>query len=509
MTPQAYGEREVPSVSVLLEMKNISKSFSNNKVLNGVQLSVEAGEVHALLGENGAGKSTLMKILGGIYSKDSGEIFINGEKVNIHDVISARDLGISIIHQELMMAQHLTIAENIFMGREMIKNGMVDLKEQEKRTQEFLDKYEMGLQADVRLNKLTIAKQQMIEIIKAVSFGAKIIVMDEPTSSLSDAEVEILYSMIRTLKKENVAIIYISHRLNELYEITDKTTIMRDGEYIGTVVTKETDKDKLISMMVGRDLSSYYIKNDHVKDEIVLEVKNLSDGERVKRASFDVKKGEILGVAGLVGAGRSETMECVFGITPKKEGTITYKGKEVSFRSPREAMAAGFGLVPEDRKKEGLFLQSGVRFNTTINVIPSFLRKLIWNRTKENEIVSEKIKDMHIKVTGPEQMVGKLSGGNQQKVLIGRWLCSTKEVLILDEPTRGVDVKTKAEIYALIDKLAESGLSIIMVSSELPELINMSDRVMVMSGGYTTGVLKRNELSQERIMQLATMEVTA
>lgn len=509
MTPQAYGEREVPSVSVLLEMKNISKSFSNNKVLNGVQLSVEAGEVHALLGENGAGKSTLMKILGGIYSKDSGEIFINGEKVNIHDVISARDLGISIIHQELMMAQHLTIAENIFMGREMIKNGMVDLKEQEKRTQVFLDKYEMGLQADVRLNKLTIAKQQMIEIIKAVSFGAKIIVMDEPTSSLSDAEVEILYSMIRTLKKENVAIIYISHRLNELYEITDKTTIMRDGEYIGTVVTKETDKDKLISMMVGRDLSSYYIKNDHVKDEVVLEVKNLSDGERVKRASFDVKKGEILGVAGLVGAGRSETMECVFGITPKKEGTITYKGKEVSFRSPREAMAAGFGLVPEDRKKEGLFLQSGVRFNTTINVIPSFLRKLIWNRTKENEIVSEKIKDMHIKVTGPEQTVGKLSGGNQQKVLIGRWLCSTKEVLILDEPTRGVDVKTKAEIYALIDKLAESGLSIIMVSSELPELINMSDRVMVMSGGYTTGVLNRNELSQERIMQLATMEVTA
>ncbi len=496
-------------MSVLLEMKNISKSFSANKVLNGVQLSVEAGEVHALLGENGAGKSTLMKILGGIYSKDSGEIFINGEKVNIHDVISARDLGISIIHQELMMAQHLTIAENIFMGREIMKNGMVDLKEQEKRTQVFLDKYEMGLQADVRLNKLTIAKQQMIEIIKAVSFGAKIIVMDEPTSSLSDAEVEILYSMIRTLKKENVAIIYISHRLNELYEITDKTTIMRDGEYIGTVVTKETDKDKLISMMVGRDLSSYYIKNDHVKDEVVLEVKNLSDGERVKRASFDVKKGEILGVAGLVGAGRSETMECVFGITPKKEGTITYKGKEVSFRNPREAMAAGFGLVPEDRKKEGLFLQSGVRFNTTINVIPSFLRKLIWNRTKENEIVNEKIEDMHIKVTGPEQTVGKLSGGNQQKVLIGRWLCSTKEVLILDEPTRGVDVKTKAEIYALIDKLAESGLSIIMVSSELPELINMSDRVMVMSGGYTTGVLNRDELSQERIMQLATMEVTA
>lgn len=312
----------------------------------------------------------------------------------------------------------------------------------------FLDKYEMGLKADVQLSKLTIAKQQMIEIIKAVSFGAKIIVMDEPTSSLSDAEVEILYDMIRTLKKENVAIIYISHRLNELYEITDRTTILRDGEYIGTVVTKETDRDKLIAMMVGRDLASYYTKNDHVQDEVVLEVKDLADGDRVKRASFDVKKGEILGVAGLVGAGRSETMECLFGITHKKSGTILYKGKEVAFKTPNEAMAAGFGLVPEDRKKEGLFLQSGVRFNTTINVIPRFLKKLVWNRAKEDEIVDQKIQDMHIKVTGPEQAVGKLSGGNQQKVLIGRWLCSTKEVLILDEPTRGVDVKTKAEIYA-------------------------------------------------------------
>lgn len=259
-------------MSVLLEMKDISKSFSDNKVLNNVKLSVEAGEVHALLGENGAGKSTLMKILGGIYSKDSGEIYINGEKADIHNVVSARDYGVSIIHQELMMAQHLTIAENIFMGREIMKSGMVDLREQERRTQTFLDKYQMGLKADVQLGRLTIAKQQMIEIIKAVSFGAKIIVMDEPTSSLSDAEVEILYDMIRTLKKENVAVIYISHRLNELYEITDRTTIMRDGEYIDTVVTRETDRDRLIAMMVGRDLDSYYTKNNHVKDEIVLKI---------------------------------------------------------------------------------------------------------------------------------------------------------------------------------------------------------------------------------------------
>lgn len=466
-------------MSSLLEMKNISKSFSGNKVLNNVDLCVEAGEVHALLGENGAGKSTLMKILGGIYTKDGGSIYIDGEEAQIHNVSDSRAKGVSIIHQELMLAQHLTIAENIFMGRE-IKNkaGMVNLKKQEQKAQEFLDRYEISLRANMRLDKLTIAKQQMVEIIRAVSFGARIIVMDEPTSSLSDAEVEILYEMIRVLKKQDVAVIYISHRLNELYDITDRITVLRDGEYVGTVVTKETERPQLISMMVGRDLSSYYTKTDNVVDEVVLKVTDLSDGNKVKNVNFDLKKGEILGIAGLVGAGRSETVECLFGLTPKKAGTIEFKGKEVSFKNPREAMAEGFGLVPEDRKQEV-------------------------------QIVSEKIDDMHIKVTGASQIVSKLSGGNQQKVLIARWLCCTESVLILDEPTRGVDVKTKAEIYALIDQLAKSGLSIIMVSSELPELINMSDRVMVMCNGYSTGILKRDELSQENIMTLATTEVSA
>lgn len=306
-----------------------------------------------------------------------------------------------------------------------------------------------------------------------------------------------------------MAVIYISHRLNELYDITDRITVLRDGESVGTVVTKETKRQQLISMMVGRDLSSYYTKTDNVVNETVLKVTDLSDGNKVKRVNFDLKKGEILGIAGLVGAGRSETVECLFGLTQKKAGTIEYKGKEVAFKNPREAMAQGFGFVPEDRKREGLFLQSDVRFNTTINIVERFLKKLLWNRQKENEIVSEKIDDMHIKVTGVSQIVSKLSGGNQQKVLIARWLCSTRTVLILDEPTRGVDVKTKAEIYALIDNLAKSGMSIIMVSSELPELINMSDRVMVMCNGYSTGILKRDELSQENIMTLATTEVGA
>lgn len=493
----------------LLEMKNIAKSFSGNKVLLNVNLQVEEGEVHALLGENGAGKSTLIKILGGIYTKDSGEIYINGKEVQIHNVSDSRANGISIIHQELMLAQHLTIAENVFMGREIRKNGLVDLKKQEAVTQEFLDKYHLELKASTRLDKLTIAKQQMVEIIRAVSFGAKIIVMDEPTSSLSETEVEILYGMIRTLKQEKVAVIYISHRLNELYDITDKTTVLRDGEFVGTVVTKETERAQLIAMMVGRDLSSYYTKTDNVVDEVVLKVTDLSDGNKVKRVSFDLKKGEILGISGLVGAGRSEVVECIFGLTHRKAGTVVFKGKEIHFRNPQEAMAEGFGLVPEDRKQEGLFLQSDVRFNTSINVTESFLKKLIWNRSVENALVEEKIEDMHIKVTGADQIVSRLSGGNQQKVLIGRWLCSTKSILILDEPTRGVDVKTKAEIYALIDNLAASGLSIIMVSSELPELINMSDRVMVMCNGYSTGILEKDELSQENIMTLATTEVSA
>ena len=497
-------------VSAVLEMKHIAKSFSGNKVLLDVDLTVEEGEVHALLGENGAGKSTLMKILGGIYTKDAGSILINGREVQIHNVADARDNGISIIHQELMLARHMTIAENVFMGREQKSaGGCVDLARQEAETQRVLDHYGIKLKADTRLDRLTIAQQQMVEIIRAVSFGSRIIVMDEPTSSLSDAEVDILYEMIRILKEQKVSIIYISHRLNELYDIADRTTVLRDGEHVGTVRMKETERAELIAMMVGRDLASYYTKNDNAKDEVVLEVKELSDGKMVKKVSFDLRKGEILGVSGLVGAGRSETVECLFGIRRKVRGTVRFKGREVDFRNPREAMANGFGMVPESRKEQGLFLQSGVRFNTTINVVPRFLKHFIWNRQAEDGIVEGKINDMHIRVTGPEQVVGKLSGGNQQKVLIGRWLCSTQSVLILDEPTRGVDVKTKSEIYALIDQLAASGMSIIMVSSELPEIINMSDRVLVMCNGYSTGILSRDELTQERIMTLATTEIGA
>lgn len=497
------------SETVLLQMKNIHKSFPGVKALQGVDLELRAGEVHALLGENGAGKSTLIKVLGGIYIAEEGEIFIDGQKVTIDGVNASHNNGISIIHQELVLVPHMTVAENIFLGREPSKGLWVSHETMEKEAQQLLDTYHMSIDAGTLVKDLTIAQQQMVEIIRAVSFGSRIIVMDEPTSSLSDAEVDILYEMIRILKEQKVSIIYISHRLNELYDIADRTTVLRDGEHVGTVRMKETERAELIAMMVGRDLASYYTKNDNAKDEVVLEVKELSDGKMVKKVSFDLRKGEILGVSGLVGAGRSETVECLFGIRRKVRGTVRFKGREVDFRNPREAMANGFGMVPESRKEQGLFLQSGVRFNTTINVVPRFLKHFIWNRQAEEGIVEGKINDMHIRVTGPEQVVGKLSGGNQQKVLIGRWLCSTQSVLILDEPTRGVDVKTKSEIYALIDQLAASGMSIIMVSSELPEIINMSDRVLVMCNGYSTGILNRDELTQERIMTLATTEIGA
>ena len=494
-------------MSTLLEMKSINKSFGSNRVLENVNVALLAGEVLALLGENGAGKSTLIKILGGIYAKDSGQIYVNDKEVEINSIADARKYGISIIHQELMLCENISIAENIFMGNEICNTrGIVSLKKQIEKTQGILDEYSLDMKADTVLKNLTIAQQQMIEIIRAISFGSKIIVMDEPTSSLSEKEVQILFNMIRRLKKDGVGIIYISHRMDELFEISDKIEVLRDGRDVGTFATKEVERAKLVTTMVGRELTQYYIKDNHPKDEVMLEVTGLSDGNMVKSASLNLKKGEILGVSGLVGAGRSETMECIFGLTKRTSGCVV-DGREVEFRKPSEAMAYGIGFVSEDRKNTGLFLQQDVQFNTTITILEQLFNRLRHFKTKEQDIVDKMIEDVQIKVTGRSQIVGSLSGGNQQKVLIGKWLLSASKILILDEPTRGVDVKTKAEIYSLINELAKKGLSIIMVSSELPELINMSDRIVVFSRGYTTGVLERGEFTQENIMTLATMDV--
>lgn len=493
----------------LLRMEGIKKSFSGVTVLDEAGLTLYCGEVLALLGENGAGKSTLIKILGGAYTKDEGEIFVNGEKVHITDVESAKHCGIRVIHQELMVIPHMTVAENIFLGQEPVKKGgLLDQKQMYDRAEEFLKGMGLLIDPEQRAGRLSIAKQQMIEIIRAISFGAKIIVMDEPTSSLTDTEVETLFGAIGRLKEKGVGIIYISHRMSELSVIADRITVMRDGKYIDTVDAGETDHDRLVKLMVGRSLGDLYDKHDHSSAEVVLKVERLASGSRVREVSFELKKGEVLGFSGLVGAGRSETMDCIFGLRKKESGRVYLDGKEVRLTSAREAVSLGIGLVPEDRKLEGIYESQGIRFNTTIEVLDHFLKWGCYDREKEAELTKRYVDDvMQTKYAGLEQPIGSLSGGNQQKVMISRWLLVTRKILILDEPTRGIDVKTKAEIYHLIDRLTKDGLSIIFISSEMPELIHMCDRIVVMSGGYTTGVLEREEFSQETIMGLSTKEM--
>ena len=487
-------------------MKGICKNFPGVKALDNVNFELRAGEVHALLGENGAGKSTLIKVLGGIYSIDGGEIYIDGQRVSIHEVKDAQNLGISIIHQELVLVPQMTIAENIFLGKEL--TGAAKLVSQIKmvdEAQKLLDKFDLGLNAAAKVSSLSTAQQQMVEIIKAVSFNAKILVMDEPTSSLSDKEVEFLFATIRNLKTLGVGIIYISHRMSELFEISDRVSVLRDGTYIGTEVTAETNNDKLISMMVGRELTNYYTRTYNPRGAEMLKVEHLKRGKLVNDVSFSVYAGEIVGFAGLVGAGRSETMCAIFGVDKLESGQVYVEGKKHSIASPQDAINAGIGLVPESRKEEALFPIQSVRYNITIDVLKRFISLLRVNKRVENDITDKYIDVLSIRTPTSDQFVGNLSGGNQQKTVIGRWLATDPKVLILDEPTRGVDVGAKAEIYAIMNDLAKEGVAIIMISSELPEIINMSDRVMVMANGTITGELQREELSQEAIMKLATL----
>ncbi|MDC7233892.1 MAG: sugar ABC transporter ATP-binding protein [Spirochaetales bacterium] len=496
------------SAQTLLEMKNIRKQFPGVLALDDVSLDVKSGEVHALLGENGAGKSTLIKVLGGIYIPEEGEILIQGRKVHITNVHDSQACGVSVIHQELVLVPKMTVAENIFLGREPMKHGVVHKEKMNEQTTELLKNFDLDISPDSLIEELTIAQQQMVEITKALSFNSRILVMDEPTSSLSDKEVSFLFDTIRKLKQQGVGIIYISHRMSELNEISDRVTVMRDGEYIGTVVTEETGNDTLISMMVGRQLTNYYTRTFMEKKEKVLEVKNLSDGKLLKNISFDLHKGEILGFAGLVGAGRSEVMKCLFGLDPVTEGEFYLDGKAIQIHNPSDAMNHGFALVPESRKEEALFLAQSVKFNTSIKVLSDFIKGIFVNNSKEDEIADTYIQKMSIKTPSSRQIVENLSGGNQQKVVIGRWLATQPRILILDEPTRGVDVGAKAEIYAIMNELALQGIAIIMISSELPEVINMSDRVMVMCNGTITGSLSHEEMDQEKIMYLATQHDT-
>ncbi len=494
----------------LLEMKKISKSFPGVKALTDVDFQLKAGEVHALLGENGAGKSTLIKVLGGIYIAEKGEIFIDGQPVIIQNVADARANGISIIHQELVLVPHMTVYENIFLGRELKGPFGVDSKKMRNESQKMLDQFNLGIDAGELVGNLSIAQQQMVEIVKAISFNCKILVMDEPTSSISDREVEALFDIMRGLTKQGVGIVYISHKMSELDEVCDRVTVLRDGYYVGTCVVKETPRDELIHMMVGRELSSYYVR-DHVDNaDVILRCEHIDDGKsskkRVKDVSFEVKQGEIVGFAGLVGAGRSETMQCVFGLTPGSTGDVYLDGQKLEIKNAVDAMNKGIAMVPENRKVEGLYHVQSVKFNSTIEVLKEFISHLRVDSKKEDAITQEFVDKMKTKTPSLEQIVTNLSGGNQQKVMIGRWLATKPRILILDEPTRGVDVGAKAEIYDIMNELTKQGVSIIMISSELPEIINMSDRVYVMYDGRITGCINWQDLSQEAIMKLATEE---
>ncbi len=487
----------------LLEMRDIHKRFSGVYALKGVSLQLRAGEVHALLGENGAGKSTLIKILGGIYSKDEGEILVDGKPVEIRNVKDARENGISIIHQELVLVPYLSVMENIFLGRELKKkNGLVDRESMLKRTEEVLAEFGLAIRPTDLIADLNIAQQQMVEIVKAISFHARIVVMDEPTSSLSDKEVDTLFESIQKLKAKGIGIIYISHRMSELEAIVDRVTVMRDGEYVGTKETATTSNDELIAMMVGRSLSHYYTRTFNAYEETVLSVKNL-ESDYVHQISFDLKKGEILGFAGLVGAGRSETMKAIFGLDKVRSGSIQLEGKELAGRRTEEILGLGISFVPENRKEEGIFPDMSIQFNMTLKVLKDFIKGIRVNTEKEQGIVSKYMAELSVKAPDSETPIRSLSGGNQQKVIMGSWLASRPKVLILDEPTRGIDVGSKSEIYAIMNELAKSGVSIIMVSSELPEVINMSDRIIVMCDGRITGELSHEEASQEEIMQRA------
>lgn len=491
------------SEQYLLEMKGICKSFAGVHALQNVDLQLKSGEVHALLGENGAGKSTLIKVLGGIYHAESGEIFIDGKKEMIDGVVAARHAGISIVHQELVLVPYMTVAENIFLGREPGTKLHVDHKKMIADAQKLLDTYEMHIDANTLVERLTIAQQQMVEIVKAISFNSRILVLDEPTSSISDKEVGFLFETMRNLTRQGVGIIYISHKMSELSEICDRVTVMRDGQTVGTRVVQETTTDDLIALMVGRELTNYYTRDYLEPGEVILKCEHISDGKMAKDASFELHKGEIIGFAGLVGAGRSETMKAIFGLAPQMTGDVYVKGKKVQIQSPIDAMKYGIALVPENRKEEGLYLVQSVRFNSTIEVLQSFIKNLRVDLDKEEALTQKYIDLMATKTPSQEQIIRNLSGGNQQKVMIARWLATNPEILILDEPTRGVDVGAKAEIYAIMNELVKQGMSIIMISSELPEIINMSDRIYVMNDGRITGCLEHEAVTQEGIMALA------
>jgi ribose transport system ATP-binding protein len=510
-TPAAVADRAAAANSLpsgagapLLEMRAITKHFPGVLALADVSFDVRAGEVHALVGENGAGKSTLMKILSGVYARDGGEISFKGKPFNPKTPRQAQVAGITTIYQELNQVRYLSVTENIFLGSELMRGPFVDWPAMHRQASQLLAKLHLEVDPRTQLDRLGVAQQQMVEVAKALHHKADLIIMDEPTSSLSVREIEDLFGIIRELQAAGVAMIYISHHLDEAFAVSNRITVLRDGRHTGTYPTSDLDVDKLIRLMVGRDLSDQFPKEEAPRGPEVLRVEGLTQGERLIDMSFSAYAGEVLGIAGLVGAGRTELVRAIFGADPVDRGRIFIDGQELRVRSPRDAIRHGIALLTEDRKQQGLVLQMSARDNISMAVLDRLTPGVFTSQAKETALAQGYIDSMAIKTPSPEQLAINLSGGTQQKVVLAKWMATQPKVLIFDEPTRGIDVGAKVEIYKLINEFARQGVAVLMISSELPEILGMSDRIMVIHEGRIRGFLSRAEATQERILELAT-----
>jgi rhamnose transport system ATP-binding protein len=492
----------------ILELKNISKSFSGVEVLHQVSFSLERGEVHALLGENGAGKSTLVKVITGFHQPDTGEIYLNGEKIEFADTHESRQAGIAAIYQELSLFPDLDVAENIFVGRQpTTAGGRIDWRKLYTEADKLLTSLGVHLELKQKARNLSIAQQQMVEIARAFSINARILIMDEPTSSLTLHEVDDLFRLVRRLREQGTAIIFISHRLEELYALADRVTVLRDGAYVGTRSMKEVTRDDLIRMMVGRTITNMFPKQDVKAGKVALQVDHLTREGAFRDISFELREGEILGMAGLVGAGRTNVARALFGVELPSSGTIQLNGKEIQILSPQQAIELGLAYVPEDRQLHGLIPQMNITSNISLPMLQEYSRRGWLQDNVERTSAFQAARQIEVRANNIWQKARELSGGNQQKVVLAKWLSTKPKILILDEPTRGIDVGTKAAVHALMSKLASEGLAILMISSELPEVLGMSDRIIVMHEGHLTGHFTREEATQEKIISAATQAV--
>ncbi len=488
-----------------IEMKGINKSFGSNQVLKDAGFLLKDGEVHALMGENGAGKSTLMKILTGVYTRDAGTVIVDGEEVTYKSPQEAEKAGIVFIYQEINALFDLTVEENMFMGKEITKKfGVCDKKAMREKAKEVMDKVGVSIPVDAVMSDLSVGQQQMIEICKALMVDAKVIIMDEPTAALTESETEGLFKVINQLREKGVSIVYISHRMEEIFALCDRITILRDGQYIDTKEIKDLTMDDVVQMMIGREIGERFPTRDSKIGDVVLKVEGLTSGKLFHDVDFEVRAGEVLGVAGLMGAGRTEIMQAIFGNLKKDSGKIYIDGEEVTIKNPRQAIKAGIGFVTEDRKTEGLLLEKSIAENIEIANLGKVSKGGVLKKEMQDEIVKKGIDEFRVKCFGPWHECNNLSGGNQQKVVLAKWVYTDPKILILDEPTRGVDIGAKKEIYDVINDLAAKGVAVIMVSSELPEVLGMSDRIMVIREGEVRGIIDGQEADQAKIMTLAT-----